>query len=214
VLYLGRGWENYLELLTNFRIDLVHHEGDYNMEGTAYYDVYPVSEMLKYPVIAAFGGTWHNSTAAERGLLSYVEQGGTLVLDASGNLSEPTSFGNSVLFDTVIERQLVPADATIKLDPAFKSRHSSISTITIQPSPWLADGEPWYGAGYSPLPDAQPLKVYATLDGRPLIAERRWGKGRVLWCAYNLPWHAKLTGNPGEAALVSAMLEEAAMSPR
>ena len=208
VLYLGSGWENYLERLSGFTTDVVHEEGDYNMEGSAFYDAYPLEELQKYPAVLTFGGTWRDLASAERLLQTYVEQGGTLVFDASGNLSDPTSLGSSVLFDTVIERQLVPADAKIQVDPEFAASHGT--SVTIAPSPWKTENdEEWYGAGYAALPGSEPLTVHARLGGRPLIAERRWGKGRVVWVAYNLPWHANISDNPGEAKLVEAILDEA-----
>ncbi len=211
VLYLGSGWENYLEQLADFRINLVHNEGDYNMQGTAFYDAYSLRQLQQFGVVAVFGGMWHDRTAAERVLQSYVEQGGTLVLDASGNLTDPTSLCNSVLFDTVIQRQLVPANASIAVDPAFAAKHAGIARATT--SPWIAEGNaPWYGAGYSALPGSSPLKVYARLGGRPLIAERSWGKGRVIWFAYNLPWHAHLSSNVDEEKLIRAVLAEAVHS--
>jgi len=208
VLYLGGGWENYLELLDGYHIYLQHSEGDFNMEGSRYYDAFTLDQLKSYPTVIGFGGLWHNRAAAERQLMDYVEQGGTLVLDASGNLAEPNRLDGSILFDTVIQRQLVRSHATAQVDPAFAAQHAEIGTIT--PSPWVSEtGEPWYGAGYSELPGSTPLTVLATLDGRPLVAERRWGKGRVIWVAYNLPFHAKLSGNSGEASLVSAVISEA-----
>lgn len=208
-LYLGSGWENYLEELQGFTTYLKHEEGDYNLEGTAYYDGVTLEELKRYPYVVAFGGLWHDRGNAERLLMRYVEEGGTLVFDASGNLSEPTSLGESVLFDTVIARQHVSENATISLDPDFSANHPEVGRIS--PSAWRTEtGEPWFGAGYSALPGSGPLRVLARLDGKPLVAERAWGKGRVIWVAYNLPWHAKTSHNPGEARLVAAILDEAA----
>ena len=198
MLYLGAGWENYLEHLGGYDFYLQHSEGDYDVEGSRFYDAFTLDELKRYPAVVGFGGMWHNRGVAERLLMAYVEQGGTLVLDASGNLAEPYRLDGSVLFDTVIPRELVPSNATVRVDPAFAAGDARARDHP--PSPWISEtGEPWYGAGYSALPGSAPLKVLATLGGKPLVAERRWGKGRVIWVAYNLPFHAKLSGNAGEA---------------
>jgi len=209
VQYLGAGWENYLERLVGQRIYLQHSEGDYDLEGSRFFDAFTLEELSAFPVVAAFGGMWENRADAERLLMSYVEQGGTLVLDASGNLSEPYRLDGSILFDTVIMRKRVPDDAVITLDPAFASRHPELGTI--EPTPWTSEsGDPWYGASYDRLPGSTPLTVLAYLGDKPVVAERRWGKGRVIWIAFNLPFHAKLTENESEARLISAILSEAA----
>ena len=208
VLYFGAGWENYLENLNGFQTYLQHSEGDYDLEGSRFYDAFTLDELKRYPVVVGFGGMWHNRAVAERLLMDYVEQGGTLIFDASGNLAEPYRLDGSVLFDTVIQREPVARDGSVRLDPAFASRHALVGPVA--PSAWLSEsGEPWYGAGYRELPGSPRLKVLATVSGKPLVAERSWGKGRVIWIAYNLPWHAKLSESTAEAKLVSAIISEA-----
>jgi hypothetical protein len=207
-LYLGGGWENYLEQLADYSITLQHDEGDYNLQGTAFLDAYPPSELAKHDTIVAFGFLWHERGASERALTQWVADGGTLVIDASHNLQQPTSLDGSVLFDTVIRRELLPRDATIALSPAFASTHPELGSI--HAAPFVGEnGQPWYGASYAPLPGSAPLKVLASASGRPLVLERTWGRGRVYWLAFNVPFHAHLTDSVDEARLVSAVLEEA-----
>ena len=208
VPYFGAGWENYLEEIGDYRFYLLHSEGEFDVQGSRFYDAFTLEELSRYPVIVGFGGMWHDRGAAERLLMSYVEQGGTLMLDASGNLTEPNRLDGSVLFDTVIGRTRVPSDAVVGVAPAFAANYPELGSLT--PSPWVSEtGEPWFGASYTNLPGSEPLNVLATLGGKPLVAERRWGKGRVIWLAYNLPFHAKLSGNAGEARLISAVISEA-----
>ena len=205
MLYLGAGWENYLEQLDDYRIQLVHKEGDYDLEGTAFLDGLEPDRLSEYSAVAAFGFSWHDRSDAERALERWVADGGTLVIDASHNLQQPTSLDGSVLFDTVIRREALPADAEIALEPAFASAHPEVGAV--HADRFLGEaGETWYGAAYGPLPGSAPLTTLATVGGRPLVLERRWGRGRVYWLAYNLPWHAHLTGNASEARLISALL--------
>jgi hypothetical protein len=41
------------------------------------------------------------------------------------------------------------------------------------------------------------------------VATRQIGKGRVYWIGYNLVWHAFLTENADEQALIQAVFEDA-----
>jgi hypothetical protein len=207
VLYLGGGWENYLESLDAYNIHLQHAEGDYNLQGTAFLDAYGPSVLRRYDTIAAFGFLWHDRSGAERALEQWVADGGTLVIDASANLEPPASLDASVLFDTVIRRGGLPRAAQVHVAPGFAAEHALES---VQASPFVTeDGKAWYGASYEPLPGSAPLKVLASAEGRPLIAQRDWGRGRVLWVGYNFAWHAYRSGNVDEARLVSAVLDEA-----
>jgi len=208
VLYLGGGWDHYLEQLDGYRIALDHDAGDYDMLGSAYLDAYGPQQLARYRTIAAFGFLWHDRSSAEKRMQSWVADGGTLVIDASGNLQQPTSLGDSVLFDTVISRQSLPSDARVDVDPSFAAAHADIGAV--EPTPFVADGgTPWYGASYAALPGSAPLRVIASAAGRPVIAERQWGRGRVIWIGCNLAWHAYQTHNASEARLISAVLDEA-----
>ena len=208
VLYLGGGWDHYLEQLDGYRVALVHDAGDYDVLGSAYLDAYAPAELARYRTIAAFGFLWHDRSGAERRLQQWVANGGTLVVDASRNLQEPTSLGDCVLFDTVIKRESLPHNAHVTIDPSFAASHPGVGTVT--PTPFVSDnGASWFGAAYSALPGSAPLHVIASANGSPVIAERMWGRGRVVWIGYNLAWHAFRTGNASEARLISAVLDGA-----
>ena len=212
VLYLGGGWDHYLEQIDGYRFALVHDGGDYDMTGSAYLDAYGPGQLARFHAIAAFGFLWNDRSAAEKRLQQWVANGGTLVLDASQNLQPPTSLGDSVLFDTVIKRDSLPRDARVTLDPTFASAHPQVGAMTA--TPFLTDsGAAWFGASYAALPGSTPLRVLASAAGRPVVAERKWGSGRVIWIGYNLVWHAFQTANASEARLVSAVLDDATGQP-
>ena len=107
MLYLGAGWENYLEDVAGYSLDLVHNEGDYNMEGSAYYDAYSAEELARYDAVAAFGGRWRSRPGFERTLEQYVRGGGTLLMDVSANMARPHDLNRSALLGTVVDRQPV-----------------------------------------------------------------------------------------------------------
>ncbi len=133
-------------------------------------------QLAAWDTIAAFGFLWHDRSGSERALAEWVADGGTLVIDASHNLQQPTSLDGSVLFDTVIRREGLPRDSHISLDPSFAEKHPEIGPLDA--TPWLGEnGEAWFGASYAPLPGSAPLEVLASVGGRPLVAKRTWGRG-------------------------------------
>jgi hypothetical protein len=116
------------------------------------------------------------------------------------------------MFDTVIRRESLPRDARIAVGPVLTERDPRLATIAAAPFVNESGGT-WYGADYAPLPGSPELEVLATVGGRPAVALRRIGAGRVYWIGYNLVWHAYLTGNEDERALISAVFAEALGSP-
>ena len=77
-------------------------------------------------------------------------------------------------------------------------------------SPFVDEtGSAWYGADYAPLPGTEDLEVLATVGGRPAVAVRHLGEGRIYWIGYNLVWHAFMTQNRDEQALIRAVFDEA-----
>jgi len=213
MLYLGAGWENYLEELADYEVDLVHREGEYNMEGSAYFDAYSAEQLARYDAVAAFGGLWHSRPGFEKTLEEYVRGGGTLVMDVSANMTRPHDLNRAALLGVVIDRKQVGRLGRIEISRGFSGRHPEIADV--EASPWIAeDGSPWFGATYAPLPTTRGFRVLAALDGQTLVAEQSLGRGRILWVGSNLLWHAFTSGNPGEAKLVRAVLAEAVGSGR
>ena len=208
MLYLGAGWENYLEDLAGYDLQLVHDEGEYNMEGSAYFDAYSAEQLARYDAVAAFGGRWHSRPGFEKTLETYVRNGGTLLMDASANMTRPHDLNRAALLGALVDRKQVAPSARLAVSEGFALRHPEAAQI--ETSPWVAeDGSAWYGASYSPLPSTRSFRVLATLDGQPLLAEQRLGRGRILWVGANLLWHAHTSGSRGEAKLVRAVIDEA-----
>lgn len=209
VLYLGKAWDNYLESVTDYAFYLDGTAGRYGWEGTAFFDSVSADDLARYEAVAVYGIRWRDRASGEAALGKYLAAGGSVVIDASANLATlPYDLADTVVFDTVIRREVVARDAAIEVMPAFAGRHPEVGVV--RASPFLDEGgEPWYGAAYSPLPGAEELEVLATVGGRPAIVVRRVGSGRVYWIGCNLVWHAFLTENDAEMALVSAVFAEA-----
>lgn len=209
VRYLGDAWSNYLERITGYTFYLDADSGSQGWEGSAFLDAYSPEQLARYPVVAAYDFRWRSRAAAERALTTYVRSGGVLVIDASGNFARPGfALSDAGMFETAISRAEIARDARIAVSPEFSARHAEVATVSA--SPWVDEtGEPWFGATYEPLATADDWRVVATVGGKPLVAVQTLGKGRIYWIGANLAWHAFKKDNAEEAALVSAVFEDA-----
>ena len=210
ILYLGKAWDNYLEEATDFSFYLLSTAGRYGREGSAYADALTADELAAYDAVAAYRFRWHSRAAADRTLEEYVREGGTLLVDASGNLSDiENSLRDTVLLETIVRRGLIAENARIELSPAFAEAHGL--PVELDGSPFLSeDGSEWYGAAYERLPTVEGTRtVIATVDDAPLITVQELGRGRVYWIAGNLAWHAYHYEDAGERALLGALFAEA-----
>ena len=126
---------------------------------------------------------------AEDLLTKYVESGGTLVIDVSGNM-EGTFYNldNSEFLHTIVTRKSIPENPKIQPE-------------SVKLSPFLADGQPWYGANYEST-NQNKIEPLVTVNNQTLIGVQKIGKGRIIWIGYNFVWHAFHTGNQGEMDLI------------
>lgn len=207
VLYLGKSWDNYLEELTDFSFFLDSTAGRYGWEGTAFLDGPSADELARYDVVAVHGIRWRDRATGEKVLRTYVERGGTVVIDASRNL-DGLSFPlvDTVFLDALVRRRVMPEHSSIDVDEEFATAHG---LGAIGASPFLdRDGGAWSGASYQAPPGKAEPEVLASAGGYPIISTRRIGKGRVFYVGFNLAWHAFSKQNPDEAALVRAVFDE------
>ncbi len=208
VLYLGDGWETYVEILCEFDFDLITDRNRYAMDGTAMLDSLSAAELSEYDAVALFGVKWNDFPAGEAAVREYVSSGGTLVADASRNLDGLSyPLVDTIFLDTIIRRASVRAEAKLTVNDDFAAAYRVSREIST--SPFMDEtGGAWFGATYEPLADSGARRVLARLDGRPVIIEQTMGNGRILWVGSNLIWHAFVYENDYEAGLVRALFDE------
>jgi hypothetical protein len=208
VRYLGKAWDNYMEQLTNYSFYLDSTAGRYGWAGSAFIDGLSAAELGRSDAVAVFGAKWKDRKGAEAALRRYVEDGGSLIFDASSNLGGLSySMADTVWLDTIVRRKILPPSARIEVDPEFARRYG---VQQVDSSPFLDEGgTAWAGAAYEPRPGMQQPRVIATAGTEPLVTVRELGKGRIYYVGYNLPWHAFSKENASEAALVRAIFADA-----
>jgi hypothetical protein len=213
VRYLGKAWENYLETVDDFRLDLFYDGGFEGWSGSVFMDAYPATELEKYNAVAVYRVRWYDRGKAEQTLNEYLADGGTVIFDASGNIGDVEyPVLDTIMFDTFIRRRQVPADAALTVSSGFAARHPGLAS-RVQ-NPWVDEGGgAWFGADYAPVAGAPPRETLLSLGGSPVVTVQRMGGGRIYWIGANLVWHAFKNGDSRERALVSAVLDEAVGRP-
>ncbi|WP_281774453.1 glycosyltransferase family 39 protein [Methanobacterium formicicum] len=193
MLYIGQGWQNYMDQVLGLKAFVLHESQGRLVIGKATeIDSHSLEELQQYPYILLYNFKWHNQHDAEELLLNYVESGGTLVIDASGNMEGMYyNLDEAVFLNTSISKKSLPVNP--KIQPALNF------------SPFLSDGETWYGAHYEPTNQSQ-IQPLVTADGNILIGEQKIGKGRIIWIGYNLVWHAFHLENPEEKVLIQSVI--------
>ncbi|MCK4777632.1 MAG: hypothetical protein KAS39_04585, partial [Actinomycetia bacterium] len=199
--FIGSGWSNYLEDVLSFEYFVYFHRGVYVDDlRENFIDTYSLEELQKYPVLALYNIKWRNWGKTQKLLRDYLEAGGSIIFDASGNMGEiQYSLSETVFFGKMIERVEAEKNAIIEVV------NPSLQGITVNPGEFINEnGSSWYGTIYTSLENIDKFdeEILATIDGRPLIIKQKIGKGNLFWFSSNFIWHAFLNENMSELNLI------------
>lgn len=202
VFYIGTDWQRYLEDVLDFKAYLkfdLRDAGRFGVGKSVYVDSYSAKELQKYPYLFLYNFKWDDRNNAEKIIWEYAENGGTVVIDASGNMEGVMyNLDNTIFLNTTITRSSLSTNPQLWISPAYING-------TYQFSPFLSDGMPWFGATYNSMGNNKMEKV-VTLDGNTLIGVQKVGKGKIIWIGYNFVWHAFFYENNDEKKLIQQVL--------
>jgi hypothetical protein len=189
MLYIGKNWQNYIDQVLGLKAHVIYEKGHSVLGKSTEIDSHSLEELQQYPYVLLYNFKWHDQEKAEELLMKYVESGGTLVIDASGNMEGTFySLDNSEFLHTIITRKRLPENPRVEPE-------------SVKLSPFLDDGQPWYGADYQSTGENK-IEPLVTANGRTLIGVQKIGKGRIIWIGYNFVWHAFHTDNKDEMRLI------------
>ncbi|AXV38789.1 MAG: hypothetical protein CIT01_10175 [Methanobacterium sp. BRmetb2] len=205
MLYIGKNWQNYVENVLGFKAFIINGLSmDYGakeydikkMNEDLYLDDYSLDELKKYDAVLLYNFAWHDQHKAENLILTYVKDGGTVIIDLSGNL-DGIYYGldDSIFLNTLITRKSLNENPKIVFS-------SNLTNESIKFSPFITeDGGIWYGANYEALGENK-IKNLVVADGKTLIGIQKIGKGKIIWVGYNLFFHAFYYNNTIEKEMV------------
>lgn len=191
MLYIGQGWQNYIDQVLGLKAYVQYEaQGRFTIGKATEIDSHSLEELQKYPYILLYNFKWHNQQKTEDLLMEYVKSGGTVVIDASGNLEGVYyNLDNAVFLNTSITKKSLPPNPNI--EPKNQTNFS----------PFLSDGATWYGANYESTGNNK-IEPLITANGNTLIGVQKIGNGKIIWIGYNLIWHAFHLGNQEEMELI------------
>lgn len=208
ILLIGRAVDRHLNQVIGAEGPYLHTylnpiPDDYSSTAGTFVDEYTPAELSRYDAVLLYWFRWHDRNAAENVIRRYVSGGGTVVIDASENLGGiPWGIEDTTLLDVLVTRGSLPDGATVTVsEPAL--------LVNGEPPAFGAfkseEGGPWYGALYSSR-FASDTRVLARIGETPIVLEQRIGRGRVIWLAGNLSFHAFLRGTASEKRFMGNLL--------
>lgn len=199
-LYIGEGWQNYFEYVMDFNCYLLHGE-THIQQASVYIDDYTIDELVQYDFLALFNFKWNDAKKAEDLLLDYVDRGGVLIIDCSGNLDDPLySLNYKQFFNMMVSREGLSLYSEIEY-------YSSPEIYYF--SPFGNNDSKWYGTTYEPINGENNIEIVATVNEDILAMIESYGDGKILWMGFNMLFHAFVNDNPSEMAFIQYLFDEA-----
>ncbi|MBU4608946.1 MAG: hypothetical protein KKA38_10780, partial [Euryarchaeota archaeon] len=185
--------QNYVEDVLDFKAFVYRNE-------SLYIDDYTLEDIKNYEAVLIYNFRWHNQKDAEQLIRDYLNSGGTVIIDTSGNLNGITyNLDNTIFLDTHITRRAMRTNPLIEINPKIRNQELILSPFESE------DGNTWYGANYEPF-GGNKIENLVTADGKTLIGIQKVGKGRIIWIGYNLVWHSFIMENMGERKLIEDII--------
>ena len=185
---------------------LIHTDFDPEMNALVWIDErvdeLDVEKLRKFDVVVLYGYRYKDRDRMMSILQRYLIEGGCLLIDTgyspdseASDLTDPFPVSTMKAGDFGFTWIFTHIDSDILQDVDF----TAFSPPRYGDAPW--------GVSYSFNHTIQPwAKTLVWLYGHPIIVAGEYGRGRVVWCGLNLPYHAKSYRNREEAKLLLCLL--------
>ncbi len=210
ILFIGQDLDHYIEDILQFRYYVVRRLSPFADDatraiGTTFLDGYSLADLKEYPTILLYNFRWRDIETSEDTFLAYVEQGGTIIIDTSGNSGNYLyDLDNGSLFSISIVNASLSKNAPVSIVNSSAVNSADINTSRF--APWVDEnGNPWKGSTYRQTSPGRKASIHdtATVDKQKLlIGTMNYGKGKIVWIGYNFMFHAFYYKNTQERNLV------------
>ena len=211
VLFVGdeQGWVNFVRALgvsnTNSS-KIIPVKGSQKLEDLS------LKELKDFDLVVLYGYTYGDFGRAWGNLKRFVEEGGLLFIDTGKEVKESE---NESLPLSITEMPNLLPSRVLKRESLGKRRDFQISPSSVtedinfsQFAPLVFDEQPWK---LSFVPDDKDLRegtqVLLRQNGRPILATREIGEGKVFWSGLNLPYYIIHYQGLEEARLLRQLIE-------
>jgi len=179
------------------------------IHGNEYVDDYSLEELSMFDAVFLYGYKYHSRDRAWELLEEYVRGGGDLIIetgyspDADAPFIPPPSPVNRTTW------------TNFGMEWHFSCINSSVTDMIdfAAFSPAVNEGAAW-GISSS-LNESIRGWAWPVLwdSGHPIVVMGEYGKGRVVWCGMNLPWHIAVYKNREESRFLSKMVDWTSRAP-
>lgn len=174
-------------------------------------DDWNMSDYKKFDAIFLYGYDYSNHSKSWSMLDQYVKQGGKLLIDTGGDTKETASKKLPDRFPKELP-DLFPVRKTDKeyvkeqwdFAPGDSNFTKGIDFTDFGPA--KLDGEDW-GVSFAEKGDVdRDAKIILYDHGKVVMAEKTYGKGKVIWSGLNLPYHVEYYKKPSEREFLIKLL--------
>jgi len=185
---------------------LIHTNFDSEMNALVWMnervDKLDVEKLRNFDIIILYGYSYKNRDKMMQILQQYLMEGGSLLIETgyspdseASDLTAPFPIMSTRTGDFGFTWIFTYNNSDILQDVDF----TAFSPPRYGDAPW--------GVSYSFNLTLQPwAETLVWLNGQPIIVTGEYGRGRVVWCGLNLPYHAKSYRNKEEAKLLLRLL--------
>lgn len=173
--------------------------------GPKFIDEISSADLINFEALILYRYDYHNYDKTWRLIDNYVRRGGKIFIDTGFEVKESDTFKLPSNFPKELPG-LFPMAKTTRADlgqtwEAETEESPLTEGVDFQQfSGLIFDQGPWnisYPVAENDLREG--AKVILRQKGQPIVMERSFGKGKVIWAGYNLPYHALRDYNPEEA---------------
>ncbi|MDP3888429.1 MAG: hypothetical protein Q8Q24_00140 [bacterium] len=174
-------------------------------------DGWSLSDYKKFDAVFLYNYDYDDHNKSWAMIDQYVKQGGKLLVDTGGDTKETASVKLPDRFPKELP-DLFPVRKTDKeyineqwdFAPGESNLTDGIAFTDFGPA--KLDGEDW-GVSYAEKSDVDPDAQVILYDhGKVVMAEKNYGKGKVIWSGLNLPYHTEYYKKTTERDFLVALL--------
>jgi hypothetical protein len=182
-------------------------------KGPMYIDDTPLNSLKDFDAIILYKYDYKNSSDAWSRIAKYIEDGGKVFIDTGVEVKESSTVDSPDKYPKELP-DIFPVKETKRgdLGSSWDSQGSGevFNGIDIASFSTLIFDKKSWNVSYPPnktddLTDG--AKVLLTLQGYPVLAEKEYGKGLLIWSGFNLPYHVLYNYNMEEGKLLENILK-------
>ncbi|HPR42080.1 MAG TPA: 6-pyruvoyl-tetrahydropterin synthase-related protein [Candidatus Methanofastidiosa archaeon] len=200
ILYIGRNFENYVGEVVSYSFYITNGETNKN-QYSQYIDDYTLEDLNSYDAVLLYNFKWHSKDDALDLLAQYLNGGGKLIVDLSGNMADDTwNYGLVSLLGIIPQRVTVPTEPSFTLYAPFDENEYDFSEFITEEGEWMAIT--------LSIPDStEDMDILMRSRDVVFAAHREIGDGHVIILGGNMIYHSYIKFNYSERQFIEDVFQ-------